>query len=462
MTKSKILKFIFILFLLYLLYILITCTLVPLLGSRAAAKPNNLSTAENSEQVRCIDDNTEALLWRFRVIEEAEHHLILSTFQFDADQSGRDMLAALNRAADRGVHIQILIDGLRGPLSVSTSPHFKALAASENVEIKLYNPINLLTPWTLNYRLHDKYLIADDEVYILGGRNTMDLFLGNYQEKQNIDRDMLVYNTGLSENTSLQQVKAYFTETWNLPCNRLVSCKRTDKIQTAEEELKLHYEALQKTYPSAFEQVDWLGSTTPVNRISFLSNPNQATNKEPQLWRSICEIAQSGEHTIIQTPYIICSKEMYSSLSALTNAGKQVQIITNAVEAGANPWGCTDYLNQKKNILKNGAEVFEYIGEHSLHAKAVLVDDRYSLVGSFNMDMRSAYLDTECMLLIDSPEINAYLKQEIEEDMTESNHVLPDGTETAGSNFTPRTLPPQKQLIYAFLRILIIPFRHLL
>ena len=67
MTKSKILKFIFILFLLYLLYILITCTLVPLLGSRAAAKPNNLSTAENSEQVRCIDDNTEALLWRFRV-----------------------------------------------------------------------------------------------------------------------------------------------------------------------------------------------------------------------------------------------------------------------------------------------------------------------------------------------------------------------------------------------------------
>ncbi len=49
---------------------------------------------------------------------------------------------------------------------------------------KLYNPINLMTPWKINYRLHDKYLIVDGKQYLLGGRNTNDLFLGEYKDKE--------------------------------------------------------------------------------------------------------------------------------------------------------------------------------------------------------------------------------------------------------------------------------------
>ena len=47
---------------------------------------------------------------------------------------------------------------------------------------------------------------------------------------------------------------------------------------------------------------------------------------------------------------------------------------------GSNPWGCTDYLNQKKKILKTGADVYELMNDYPVHTKAVLIDDHLSVV----------------------------------------------------------------------------------
>ena len=66
-----------------------------------------------------------------------------------------------------------------------------------------------------------------------------------------------------------------------------------------------------------------------------------------------------------------------------------MEMITNDVASGANPWGCTDYLNQKEKIWDTGVKVYELMGEYSSHTKAVLLDSRMSLVGSYNFDMRA-------------------------------------------------------------------------
>ena len=63
-----------------------------------------------------------------------------------------------------------------------------------------------------------------------------------------------------------------------------------------------------------------------------------------------------------------------------------------------------------------------------MHTKSILIDDRLSLIGSFNWDMRSAYLDTELMLLVDCPALNAALREQTEEMMRQSRLVAPDGT----------------------------------
>ncbi len=411
------------------------------------------------ERILCIDDNVDALLWRLRLIEAAEDEIILTTFDLGNDQSATDIMAALLHAADRGVQVRILVDGFYGGFNQHSS-RFDALVAHENVEARLYNTVNLLTPWKANYRMHDKYLVIDDRIYMLGGRNTNDLFLGDYSETVNTDRDVLVYREGSDEDASIGRLKQYFEQIWALSCNKTLDC--SSPKETAKTQLYDRYLELQSEYPESFTQTDWIGETIPANAVSLICNPISNTNKKPELWNALCALMAEGEDVIIQTPYVICNREMYAGFSDITQTGTQITIITNAVANGANPWGCTDYLNQKKKILETGVSVCEYYGEHSLHTKTVLIDDSISVIGSFNMDMRSAYLDTETMLVIDCPELNAHLRTEAAAQMAASNRVFPDGTESLGPNCEVKSVGAVKTVLYTVLRILILPIRHIL
>ena len=71
------------------------------------------------------------------------------------------------------------------------------------------------------------------------------------------------------------------------------------------------------------------------------------------MWYSVNQLLQTGKNAVICTPYIICGKEMYADLKNTCEQGTNVEIITNDVSSGANPWGCTDYLNQKRKNLGN-------------------------------------------------------------------------------------------------------------
>ena len=210
--KNVIFKGIKALAILFVLYILISLIVPPIFQK----EPIELEGAEFAgtgvtERVLCIDDNREALIWRLRLIDRAENEIILSTFDFRVDNSGKDMIAALNEAAERGVNIKILVDGISGDMYLRCNRLIGALAANTNVQIKLYNPINLMTPWKINYRLHDKYLIVDGKQYLLGGRNTNDLFLGEYKDKEdrNIDREVLVCSDGTVSYTHLRATRPY-------------------------------------------------------------------------------------------------------------------------------------------------------------------------------------------------------------------------------------------------------------
>ncbi len=416
------------------------------------------------ERVLCIDDNVEALLWRLQVIETAQEEIVFSTFEMRDDNSGQDIMAALYIAAKRGVHIRILLDGLASYYRLHNNDHFKALVANENIEVKFYNPINLLQPWKISYRLHDKYLIADNSLYILGGRNTYDLFLGDYVDKINIDRDILVYQPDTeTKGTSLAQLQTYFEEIWEMPyCKKVCYKKTSKKVKTASASLEEHYIWLQKTYPQAYKDTNYLQATIETNKVTLLANPKEPKNKEPKLWHMLQNLMIGANKVIIQTPYIICSKDMYQDLTNVCKNVENVELVTNAVESGANPFGCTDYLNQKNNVLKTGVSVYEFLGDNSTHVKTTLINNRLSIVGSYNLDMRSTYLDTEMMLAIDSTQLNAQLLSQVEQCKEKSKQVTVDGTIQYGSQYQPVNLTLKKKAFYAFVRTIIRPVRYLL
>ena len=92
----------------------------------------------------------------------------------------------------------------------------------------------------------------------------------------------------------------------------------------------------------------------------------------------------------------------------------------------------------------------------------MLINDRLSVVGSYNLDMRSTYLDTELMLVIDSEKLSQQI-HEIESDyMEKSKEVLANGQETEGAKYQGKVLNWEKKLYYGVLRIVIRPLRQLL
>ena len=420
-------------------------------------------TAETAgtERICCIDDNEEALLWRLRMIGTAKNNIVLSTFDLRADENGTKLLAALNHAASKGVKIRLLIDGIYQQLFLADSSDFQALASSENVEVGVYNPVVPANLFKVNYRMHDKYLIIDEKMYLLGGRNSNDIFLGDHTKGINEDRDILVYDTSDGRAESLQQLEDYFYEVWNDKCVSKKKGKKPSEYTEAHAHMEEVYASLLKKYKDIETYSDWEKDTIEVNKITLVDNGVHASRKRPQVLQTIQYLSDNADHVIIQTPYVICNGYMYDVLQQISDHAK-LQIVLNAVEKGSNPWGCTDYLNQKKRILKTGADVYELMNEYPVHTKAVLIDDRLSVVGSYNLDMRSTYLDTELMLVIDSEKLNQQIRATESDYMEKSKEVLADGHETEGAKYKKKILNRQKKIYYSVLRLLIRPLRQLL
>lgn len=445
-----------------ILYVLGSLLAPPLAGTQRKSDRQIKLPVPAAERVCFVDGNEEALLWRLRLIRSAQSEIVLSTFDFRVDESGSDVVAALLDAAERGVQVRLLVDGMNAQLHLQGSAAFQALAAHENAAVRFYNPLRLTRLWTANYRCHDKYLIIDRSAYLMGGRNTSDLFLGSGgTTRQNMDRDVVVHGDG-SGRGSVTALLDYFEDIWEVDTNREFRVNgEKGTVQRAAAALGERWAAI--TGAGRVTPIDWDAETIQANGVTVLHGDCAARNKEPVLLNTLTALMQGGrERIVVQTPYIICNRAMYDALQKAATGAAQVQIITNAPQSGANPWGCADYLNQKKAILSTGVSVCEWHGERSMHTKTILIDGRFSIIGSFNWDIRSAYLDTELMLLVDCPELNAALRAEADEMVRQGRLLLPDGTAVEGAAYTAPEMPLYKKILQPVLRVVIRPFRYVL
>ncbi len=390
------------------------------------------------ERACVISDNGDALKERIRLISQAQERILLSTFEFDSDESGKDMLAALVSAAERGVEVKVLADGAFSILEMNGNPYFFALSSLPSAEIRIYNQVNPLKPWTAMGRMHDKYLIVDDTAYILGGRNTYDYFLGDQPGYKNYDWDMLVYSGGDTEE-SLGELRGYFEKIWNLPvCKTFPESsflQSPGRVEEKRQELRERYENIKETHPDWFEEWDYKAMTKPVKQISLLSNPTTIWAKEPVVFYQMTRLMQEAkEEVVFHTPYIICNEWMLGQLEQVCAQVDEVKMMTNSVANNGNPFGAMDYERYKGKILDTGVKILEYDGGVSYHGKCFTIDKRLCAVGSFNWDMRSAYLDTELMLVVDSKPLNRQLRREMKKYeknaltvLNEEESVAPEG-----------------------------------
>ena len=426
-------------------------------------------TTPGTDRVQLLTENEAALEERIRLISQAEERIIYVTFDFRTDNSGQDVMALLLNAAERGVEVRILIDGMTTAAQLPNAPYFQALAAQPNVEIRRYNPVNLLRPLEVHGRMHDKYLIVDEDYYLLGGRNTYDYFIGDYPtEHPSQDLEVLVWNTSGDERQgSMAQLLDYFNGVWSQ--ERCVSWYEDERlldrseVQAAAAELEAHDLWMRETYPDAFSAPEDGAGTVEAGTIHLLSNPISPTVKEPQVLYAMTAILSSArEEVYIQTPYAVCNDAMYDSLTQIARSVPSAALLLNSVESGDNLMASSDYLRSKGDLLETGVSVWEYAGSQSCHSKCAVADGTVSIVGSFNWDMRSAYLDTELMLVIPGEEFAAQL-MDYETGLLAQSWLCADASryDETSSPSAPE-VTSGKWVLLSILQVLTAPVRYLL
>ena len=216
-------------------------------------------------------------------------------------------------------------------------------------------------------------------------------------------------------------------------------------MKKAVENLKACYTEYNEKNYRWIEDDDYRKDTFETENVSLLFNPIHTRAKESVVWYQLGELMKKAkERVVIHTPYIICS-EIAACVPCFAS-------MTNSAANNGNPFGSADYDKNREKILNTGVDIWEYEGGHSYHGKSILIDDDISVVGSFNMDMRSAYLDTEIMLVVKSKEVNKQLEANMKKYEMESRQIKSDGTYENPYQVKPVELTEKKRKNMTFIQ----------
>lgn len=426
------------------------------------------NTVMEGERAQVVETAEEALRIRLEMLSQAKESIVLATFDMRDCESTRDLAGALLEAADRGVDVKILVDGVSGMLRMK-KPLFQLLGSHENIEIRLYNEPNVIKPWTINGRMHDKYIIVDDAMVLMGGRNTFDYFLGAYTDKNlSLDREVFILSEKPeNEQSAAAQMKSYFESVWDYKeCRPLYdkeSYGEKKKVAELKIELENRYEALKSETPGLFSEMDFVSYIIPIDRAVLLYNPIHILGKEPWLWYQLKELMLSARDRVyIHTPYAVFSDAMYEDMTEICEKTGQVTMQLNAIENGDNVCASSDYIHNKPEILETGVTIYEYDGGKSSHGKSVMIDNDISVIGSFNFDMRSAYVDTELMFVIYGEEFTEILDGYLKDMEQDSRLVLSPGEYEDNPSHIPQEISDTKRGFYKAFGWIMKPFRYLL
>ena len=374
-----------------------------------------------------------ALRARLALADLAERSLDLQYYIWDSDLTGYLLADRIVRAADRGVRVRVMLDdqGIRG-----RDTAIARLSGHPNIEFRAFNPFrgrrsrlgDLLTDASrVQRRLHNKVMIADNAIAIVGGRNIADHYFGVHGESNYRDLDTVAVGPVVRE------ASAVFDDFWNspfaIPYEAFVATPPTRAdadAQVAEGRARM------ASVPLPFPVDEEVGAVVAEmeavrDRLTWApvrvlyDPPEKALDKTSR--RIFTEldalVANAQREVLIENAYFVPRDHGVELTAALRARGARVRVLTNSLASNDVAAVHSGYQKYRDDLIENGVELFELRPDSTmeqlrwtplssksraaLHAKAMVVDRRYVVIGSYNLDPRSADINTELALLVDSP-----------------------------------------------------------
>ncbi|NCF73671.1 MAG: phospholipase D family protein [Gammaproteobacteria bacterium] len=417
--------------------------------------------------VYVLEKGEEALIGRAWLAQHAAKSIDVQYFIWSTDNIGILAAEQLLSAAERGVIVRVLVDDF---LIDAEDKTLLLLSAHPNVQIRIYNPNvsvgvgfwqrlkNAVTEFrAVNQRMHDKTAIFDDIAGITGGRNMADEYFDYDHEYNFRDRDVLLLGRAVMD------MRKNFQEFWDselsVPVEKIFDDESAlvSPADMRRRSALLHSYAADPTnfepqvrhaidrasdyFPELLQTMSWedvvfLSDVPGKNSGEFgLGGGGESTNQ------LIKAVKSARESILIQSPYLIMPEGGIELFEELVNRGVRIRISTNSLASTDNIQAFSGYQGQRKDLLRAGVELYEFMDEPSirtelidrypriaendpvfaLHAKSMVIDDEKVFIGTFNLDPRSANLNTEVGMFVESRGLAQQVSDSIERDMMPGN-----------------------------------------
>ncbi|MGJ7526385.1 phospholipase D-like domain-containing protein [Variovorax sp. GB1P17] len=406
---------------------------------------------------------------RIALTKLATRSLDVQYYLLQGDNTGLTLMRALRDAAARGVRVRLLVDDL---YTSGEDDLLLGLASYPNVEVRLFNPFpggrgSEITRFIssglefrrVNRRMHNKLFVADNAAAVAGGRNMADEYVMNAQGANFIDMDTFVAGP------VVRDLSSEFDHYWNsevvFPLERIASTGLTRaqlqgnfEQQTASakppEASEIPADG-RPLHPSGGEPTLVAPDLVPMLNLPFelarhrlspllwakarvlfdpLTKTEGLNEKENSIKGTVTEgvihwLKTANSDIKMVSPYFIPSEGSVNSLVGARKAGINVELVTNSLASTDEPWVYVGYWAHIKELLKGDVKIFEIspslsVKRHklgifghrtgALHMKNAILDRKEVFLGSMNLDPRSAMLNTELGLIIESQEMAQQLE----------------------------------------------------
>ncbi len=392
-----------------------------------------------------VSAGEEAFGTLYTLITRAQRSLDLQYYIVADDPYSHTLLRAAREAAERGVRVRLLVDDF---YTTGMDDRIAWYSEHPNIEVRVFNPFAHGRAWfatrivtsitdidRINRRMHNKLLVADNALAMTGDRNVGAEYYQHSDRTNFLDLDVLAAGPIVNELSETfdrywNSGFAYPIETFARPANgtRDTIDQRAlgdphDPVIAATTEARQLGDAFAArldsgklaliTAPAELiaDRPSKIGKTRPRrDRTGVLSGSTIATDL-----LSIVATAQS--ELIVISPYFVPGERGTAALRALVDRGVRVRVLTNSLAATDAAIVHIGYSKYRRRLLEDGVEISELRPEPgeegaklgalgsskaSLHAKALVIDRKSIFIGSFNVDQRSTFENTEMGLDIES------------------------------------------------------------
>jgi cardiolipin synthase len=335
--------------------------------------------ASSACNLRILRDAKEFYAALAERIGGAKHHIHLEFYIWNPDETGARFLCLLTEAARRGVIVRLLLDGV-GSHGFSESLLGELRAAGGH-----FSWFQSLDPkrnrFFLNLRNHRKLQVVDGVSAFVGGMNIgreyegLDEALGHWRDVQ-VEADGPV----------VRELQDVFADDWFFATGEKIAAK--------------------EFFPEP-------GAGTQEIAHVVLGGPDR--RNEPISKTIVSLLNEASGRVWIATGYFVPDDIILAALELAASRGVDVRLLIS--EKNDHPWLVVVGRSYYGQLLAAGVRIFEYSAGIN-HAKIMLADDRWSMVGSANLDYRSMRLNFELSLLFHSAGRNAELAAILEHDFS--------------------------------------------